>query len=126
MDILKYIIFAILPIIMGAILSIFIDYYDKISGRKLCKINYLKYLIIRSKNRNNQNQIDNVSFSAAIMQVIHYTLIVIYFITGYLIYNLDGQPFNLYLAYGICIYGIFLLGAVVFIYIRTIIKESKK
>lgn len=125
MDVLKYVIFAILPILLGIILIIFVDYFDKISGRKQCKIRCLKFLVIRSRNRNKKNTDYYISFSAVIMQVLHYTLIAIYFIIGYLIYNLNGLTFSFYLVYGICIYAIILFGAVVFVYIRNLIKESK-
>lgn len=126
MDILKYTIFSILPILTGFILVIFIDYFDKISGRKLYAIKRLKFFVIRSKNKIYHNKVNTISLSAAIMQVVHYTLVLIYFFTAYMIYSLNGLTFSFYLAYGICIYGILLLGGVVFIYIRTLIKESKE
>lgn len=125
MDIIKYMIYALLPFFLSIFMIIVTDYSDKISLKKTINIRKIKFIVIRSKNNNSSEQNGLVSISAMRMQISNYIVFILYFLTGNFIYRITGNTFNKLLIYIICIYGLILLFCIVYKYIKTMIKESR-
>lgn len=125
MDIIKYIIFALLPFFLSIFMIIVTDYSDKISLKKTINVDRIRFIVIRSKTNNLSEQNGFVSTSAMYMQISNYIIFILYFLTGNIIYRITGNNFNKSLIYIICIYGLILLFCIVYKYIKTMIKESK-
>jgi hypothetical protein len=125
MDIIRYLIFVVIPSFLGFFSIVIIDYYCKITNKKTIKIKSLSLLVIKSKKNLTQLDYISVSLFALISQIIHYSVIVLYFVLGYMKYLISDVVFCIDLARFICFYGLFLLIIIIFIYIKTIVTESK-